>query len=472
MALVTVLAVACTGRTVPAQKLRDVDHVVHLQATANQGGFLLVARPPFHDQTLLGARVHFRVADLLLAVPFTTDASGQWRLPYPKGTKLNVVVQAMWMETSGIKTSNALHLRQNLYKSWANSPSDDKSHWPIGVWLQNPSNASKYKALGINLYVGLWKGPTSTQLSSLGSQGMPAFSSQNTVGLTSSQNSTLEGWLQQDEPDNAQWNSSANRYDPPVLPSVIQSRYTTMKSLDKSRPVFLNFGAGMADEKWGGRGTRTGHLEDYPEYIKGADILSFDFYPVAGPSRTELQGHLEVVGNGVRRLVGWAQEKPVWNFIEAAGVKNGTRPTQTQIRSEVWMSIINGAVGTMYFVHEFTPSFIEATPLQDPKLASALTTINDRLRKLAPVLNSASVRGDVTITAPRRIEFLHKVLAGKDYLLAVNMDPQSCTAGILLNGLDKAPVQVLDESRSLSLVKGAMTDTFGPYQVHLYQIGN
>ena len=37
------------------------------------------------------------------------------------------VVQVMWQESSRMRSSNALHLRQNLYKWWANSPSDDKA---------------------------------------------------------------------------------------------------------------------------------------------------------------------------------------------------------------------------------------------------------------------------------------------------------------------------------------------------------
>ncbi len=36
----------------------------------------------------------------------------------------------------------------------------DPTAFPIAVWLQSPSRAAEYKAIGINLYVGLWRGPT------------------------------------------------------------------------------------------------------------------------------------------------------------------------------------------------------------------------------------------------------------------------------------------------------------------------
>jgi hypothetical protein len=34
-------------------------------------------------------------------------------------------------------------------------------------WLQSPTRAADYLAIGINLYVGLWRGPTEDQLAEL-----------------------------------------------------------------------------------------------------------------------------------------------------------------------------------------------------------------------------------------------------------------------------------------------------------------
>ena len=44
------------------------------------------------------------------------------------------------------------------------SPLNDPNFFPLAVWLQSPNNAAKYKAAGINTYVGLWRGPTEEQL--------------------------------------------------------------------------------------------------------------------------------------------------------------------------------------------------------------------------------------------------------------------------------------------------------------------
>lgn len=75
--------------------------------------------------------------------------------------------------------------------------------FPIAVWLQDPQNAGRYRQAGINLYVGLWQGPTEAQLNALKSAHMPVICAQNAVGLAHKTDPTIAGWMQQDEPDDA-----------------------------------------------------------------------------------------------------------------------------------------------------------------------------------------------------------------------------------------------------------------------------
>jgi hypothetical protein len=39
--------------------------------------------------------------------------------------------------------------------------------FPLAVWLQASNNAERYPAIGINTYVGLWRGPSEEQLDAL-----------------------------------------------------------------------------------------------------------------------------------------------------------------------------------------------------------------------------------------------------------------------------------------------------------------
>src|SRR4051794_7004396 len=59
----------------------------------------------------------------------------------------------------------------------------DAAFFPIAVWLQSPRNAARFQAAGINLYVGLYRGPTAEELAELENAGMPVICDQNAVGL-------------------------------------------------------------------------------------------------------------------------------------------------------------------------------------------------------------------------------------------------------------------------------------------------
>ena len=43
------------------------------------------------------------------------------------------------------------------------------------------------------------------------------------------------------------------------------------------------------------------------------------------------------------------------------------------MKAEVWMSLIHGSKGLIYFVHEWYPRFNEAALLDDPEMAAGVT---------------------------------------------------------------------------------------------------
>ena len=89
-------------------------------------------------------------------------------------------------------------------RDYSNGLPNQPSFFPIGVWLQSPARALQYKGIGINTYVGLWKGPTEYQLAVLKKSDMFVITSQTEVGLASANRDIIKGWLHEDEPDNAQ----------------------------------------------------------------------------------------------------------------------------------------------------------------------------------------------------------------------------------------------------------------------------
>ena len=333
----------------------------------------------------------------------------------------------------------------------------------------------RYRAAGFNLYVGLWAGPTEEQLAQLKQAGMRVICGQNAVGLRHMEDPTIVGWMHGDEPDNAQSLASGQGYGPPILPAKIVEDYQRIHAADPSRPVLLNLGQGVAWDGWYGRGVRTNHPEDYPEYIQGCDIASFDIYPVTHDN-PQVAGNLWYVGRGVERLLGWGQgKKIVWNCIECTQIQNDkNKPTPEQVRSEVWMSIIRGSTGLIYFVHEWKPKFDESALLSNLAMYAGVTRINHRIHELATVLNSPTIADGVKVQSANAgvpIATMVKKQEGAVYVFAVATRSGQTHAKFSVQGLaGRHTVEVLDEARTLQATDGGFEDDFKPWDVHLYRL--
>ena len=377
------------------------------------------------------------------------------------------------LETAGARAASAP--ATNTPVRWKNGPPADEHYFPIAVWLQNPRNAARFQAAGINLYVGLWRGPTVAQLAELKEANLAVICAQNAEALKHIDDPIIVGWMHDDEPDNAQSLGSGQGYGPPILPETIVRDYERMRAADPSRPVLLNLGQGVAYDNYIGRGVRRNHPEDYAEYVKGCDVVSFDIYPVVHEN-PEVSGKLEFVAKGVERLGQWTRgQKTVWNCIECTHISNPqTKATPQQVRAEVWMALIHGSRGLIYFVHQFKPEFREAALLDDPEMLAAVTAINRQIRELAPILNSPSITEGVTVnssTPEVPLAWMMKRRGDETYLFVVSLRNRPTHGSFEIRDLPKdATAEVLGESRSLSVKNRVFADDFEPYAVHLYRL--
>lgn len=345
----------------------------------------------------------------------------------------------------------------------------DPHRFPIGVWLQSPENAKRYKDAGINFYIGLWQGPTEQQLRDLRAAGMPVICDQNAIGLAHRGDPEILGWTQQDEPDNAQ--PSGNGYGPCVPPANVVAKFRELKAADPSRPVVLNLGQGVANDDWVGRGSGAS-LSDYQTYVGGGDIVSYDIYPVSSYSKQPSEDYLWLVPKGVDRLQSWVHgAKPTWNCLECTGVDSGKKPTPDQVKAELWMSVIHGSRGIVYFAHEFKPAFKEAALLQDSAMLAAVTKMNAQLQGLASVINLGKVGRTIRVSSLKPsvgVDTLELSYGGATYLFAVGMANEPTTATFSVPSGRSA--EVLGEGRSVQIDGGRFAEEFSPYAVHLYRI--
>lgn len=363
----------------------------------------------------------------------------------------------------------------NVYAKWSKGPPADASYFPIAVWLQSPAKAAQYRDAGFNTYVGLWQGPTEAQLEALSKAGMKLICEQNEVGRQHLNDSTIIGWMHGDEPDNAQTLPKGQGYGPPIAPEKIVQDYGALRKVDPDRPVMLNLGQGVAWDRWYGRGVRTNHPEDYPQYIQGGDVVSFDIYPACHDS-PEVAGKLWLVAEGVTRLVDWGKGgKVVWNCIECTRISHPShKATPQQVRAEVWMSLIHGSMGLIYFVHEWTPRFNESALLSDSKMLAGVTAVNQQITRLAPVLNSPMLKDAAQVASANTevpVALMAKRHQGALYVFAVAMREGETTATFTIPGLAAGKtVEVEGENRTLKSTQGHFEDAFKSWDAHVYRV--
>jgi len=349
---------------------------------------------------------------------------------------------------------------------WPNGLSASASFIPIGVWMQQPANAERYREVGVNLFLGLWEGPTDEQLDFLdAAPELTAFCDQAGVWQSRLDDRAMSGWLIDWSPDNAQ-ELPEGGYGPCIEPDVVQDKYDEMAAADDSRPVMLLLGQGVADPEWPGRGECDGRDDMYLEYVQAADVLGFYIYPVSR------QRPLELVADGVERLLEWSRhQKPVFALIEAASTVEGVpRATPEQMRAEAWLGLVRGAAGIAYYCHRFEPELNETDCLDDADTHDALARINAEITSLAPALNSPTVSNGVTVASDAPIATRLTRISDVSYLFAAALSNEPTRATFTLRAIADAAAEVLDEDRELAIESSRFSDDFDGYAVHLYRI--
>jgi len=387
---------------------------------------------------------------------------------------LGFAVFAFFLAATLLLLGRIVSAQSSPYSQWTNGPSTSPNFFPIGAWLQSPGHAQEFQNIGVNMFVGFYGNLEAADMTAFAKMKMPVVPTQNSVGLMSPQRSLIWGWEQIDEPDNAQSNGHGG-YGPCMKPSAVVSSYNAIKANDKTSPVFLNFGRGASNAGYNGRGSCTGDTAYYSQAMAGGDIISFDIYPVAN-----YNGQLELVPNGVDNLKSWAARcncgsKLIWNAIETTPFNGGATPTPAQIRSEVWMSLIHGSQGIVYFVHVLSPKFREDGIFNYPESVQAVKSIDAQIASLAPVLNSPTVTGDVRVSSNSSgvpVDMMEKDYGGSKYVFSVARANSSTVATFTVTGNSTATVTVLGESRQIAMGNGQFQDSFSGYQVHLYQLSS
>lgn len=251
--------------------------------------------------------------------------------------------------------------------------------------------------------------------------------------------------------------------------------YQDLRAADPGRPVFMTLTANFMPFFKKLPEDRRQQL--YGGYVKAADALGFDIYPIYGWGRLDW---VHLVSEGMADLRALAPGKPLYAWIETSrgGQYTGDLAAQkvvtpAHIRAEVWMSICQGATAIGYFTHVWKPAYSQfGVP---PENVAALKEINAQLQRLTPALagpvSARTVKFE--LEGGLRADVLAKDAEGALYIFAVNSDSAAKAARgtFTVPGLTAGQaIEVVDEKRTLTAEAGVFHDDFAPLAVHIYRL--
>jgi len=328
--------------------------------------------------------------------------------------------------------------------------------FPIGVYVQAPASFGMWKSRGVNTVVVVPDGNSEKAWNKgairhgLYEIRAPASNPASDVG-----NKNLLAWALPDEPDDVTTQVPYAR---------VQRTYRAWKRIDPRLPVYINFNGqfNQHDVK-----TEASGDSWYHQYVKGANWITSDLYPVNNGQGDDLG----VIGQEVTQLRQLAGSKPVFVFIES-GAYDAQNPVITpgQFRGEVWEAIIHGARGIFYFPVQVTPGFkYDVTP---PAVAAEMTRQDATITKLASVLQGPINPPPLGAAAPPPLQAAWRRSSGHSYFFVLNLSPQAADhQTIALRGTGPAAsATVYGENRTVQISNDTITDSFGPYAVHIYQV--
>jgi len=375
------------------------------------------------------------------------------------------------------------------------------SSFLIGVWGMPSTRLADWKARGINTAVVVGGGCGAAcdvtnwndTAESLGLKQVrpPLPNPSDDIGRTS-----LLAWAFSDEPNQ---NCSAGGY----TAQQICSQFNGWKAIDPNRRTWTTYsgldfpmGAGP-NYSWNcNTSTLSNYTSAYPNgYFACTDWASGDAYPVDFSIWRSKPFSMSTMTAQLDFMRTYAPLKLMFNYIEASRVNQtsiGTSVTGAQLKSEIWLSIIHGARGIVYFPEvvasdvgfrwdgsgctpslnpAFSPGADDAQSSGDPNgVCAAMVAEHIVLKALTPVLVTAMNPLGASSSVSSPLESGWRIATNGDrYFFVANTQNTTVTnASITVTGTSSATASVYGESRSVNISGGVIADAFQPFEVHIY----
>lgn len=284
-------------------------------------------------------------------------------------------------------------------------------------------------------------------------------------------------WEIEDEPAFT-WNSA----EPRVLPEQMQETYDFIKQRDPERLIITNHGP-------------VNLISTLQKYNSSTDLVACDVYPVVphgivpsyalypdGLQGDLLNPYISQVGEYVDKMKKVVNgSKPVfmvlqgfsWEMLKNESEQNTSMilyPTYKESRFMAYNAIVHGANGILYWGTNYTP---QPSPFIDDlnKVTKELAELQNVLSAQTIELNIKKEYYELMYSIDTGVEIMVKKVGEITYLLTVNSDKNPVKVSMVGLG-DFKLASVLKENRNLKIKDGKLTDSFNPFDVHIYKLVN
>jgi hypothetical protein len=212
-------------------------------------------------------------------------------------------------------------------------------------------------------------------------------------------------------------------------------------------------------------------------YINNAlDWVSNDIYPVSGNLPDDLARYdLTDLGAPIATLQSWTT-KPEFCYIETAPIYD-RGVTSDELRAEVWLAIVYGVRGFVYFPDKFDSSgnWVDWDGTPDD-VAKEMTKQDAVINSLAPVLQGDINPADLGISVPSPLlACWRKAPSGKYFIVVNPVATVKSNVTLTLTGTaGGTTATVFNETPTRTITLGGggttITDSFTAFAVHVYVV--
>lgn len=390
---------------------------------------------------------------------------------------------------------------------------NNQSFFPISVFLSKaePAHVTSLKDAGINTYMSVEHSPEIFPMTNITSQGMYAMAGGEWTPAEVGVNSGVVGWFIADEADMGE----AYPGDQYQCLAAQQADTDARVALNDGRFTWANYGNGILRTFWsnGASQTHPGTTVMH-DFVRMVDGSSADKYTYTSPDVANIIDGVHDAPdwpNGVpvprAYSYGWQADqmrrfqdqnnlRPVWTFVETAkpylNEAGATSIQPDQMEGAVWSALIHEARGIAYFQHN-NDGRGNYSIVDIPVVHAKVKAVNAKVASLAAVLNTQSYYNTTLtvngftfyrFTFNNGTDTMLKTYNGYAYIFAaLGMRPNNAAATsgtvdstgsktfTLPAGVTGTTVEVVGESRNISVSGGQFTDTFAAeYTHHVYKI--